>query len=174
LITKLSIGFAMLFCPALWAADLHALDVKTGEWETTVTGQMTGMPAIPPEALARLTPEQRAKMESAMGAHGAKPMVSTHCTTKETLKQVWNTGQMTKTCTTALTASSSNKQEVHMECNQNGTKMNGSVTVEALDSEHIRGSFQMTATGDANGGHAMGMNYSFTSKWLGAACTESK
>ncbi len=88
---------------------------------------MTGMPAIPPEALARLTPEQRAKMESAMGAHGAKPMVSTHCTTNETLKQAWNTGQATKDCSMTLTTSSSNKQEVRMECNQNGTKMNGTV-----------------------------------------------
>jgi Protein of unknown function (DUF3617) len=164
----------MLFCTTLWAADLHTLDVKTGEWETTVSGQITGMPAIPPEALARMTPEQRAKLESAMGAHGAKPMVSTHCTTNDTLKQAWNTGKMTKDCTTTLTTSSSSKQEVHMECNQNGNKTTGTVKVEAVDSEHIRGSFQMTAVGDANGGHAMSMNYSFTSKWLGAACTESK
>lgn len=164
----------MLFCSTLWVADLHALDVKTGEWETTVTGQMTGMPAIPPEALARLTPEQRAKLESAMGARGAKPMVSTHCRTKEMLSQAWNTGQMPKACTTALTTSSSNKQEVHMECDQNGRKTSGTVKVEALDSEHIRGSFQMSAAASDDGGHAMSMNYSFTSKWLGAACTESK
>jgi len=171
---KLSIGLTILCCSTLWAADLHALDVKTGEWETTVTGQMTGVPSIPPEALARLTPEHRAKVESAMGARGAKPLVSTHCTTNETLKQAWNTGQITKTCTTSLTTSSSTKQEVHMECNQNGTKTTGTVKVEAVDSEHIRGSFQMTAAGDAAGGHAMSMNYTFTSKWLGAACTESK
>ncbi len=62
-----------------------------------------------------------------------------------------------------------------MECsNQNGTKTTGTVKVEAVDSEHIRGSFQMMAATDASGGHAMSMNYTFTSKWLGAACTESK
>ncbi len=164
----------MLFCSTLLVADLYALDVKTGQWETTVTGQMTGMPTIPPEALAQLTPEQRAKVESAMGARGAKPMVSTHCRTKEMLNQAWNTGQVTKACAVTVTTSSSNKQEAHMECNQNGTKMNGSVKVEAVDSEHIRGSFQMTAAGPDAGGHAMSMNYTFTSKWLGAACTESK
>jgi len=164
----------MLLCSTLSAADLYALDVKTGQWETTVTGQTTGMPAIPPEALAQLTPEQRAKVESAMGARGAKPLVSTHCTTNETLKQAWNTGQITKACTTTLTTSSATKQEVHMECNQNGTKTIGTVKVEAVDSEHIRGSFQMTAAASDSGGHAMSMNYTFTSKWLGAACTESK
>lgn len=171
---RLSIGITLLFGSSLWAADLHALDVKTGEWETTVIGQMSGMPTIPPEALAHLTPEQRAKVESAMGARGARPLVSTHCTTKETLNQAWNTGQATKSCSMTMTTSSSNKQEVRMECNQNGTKMNGTVKVEAVDSEHIRGSFQMTAVQSDSGGHAMSMNYSFTSKWLGGACTESK
>jgi len=173
LIMRLSIALTTLFCSSILAADLHALDVKTGQWETTTTGQMTGMPAIPPEALARLTPEQRAKMESAMGARGAKPMVSTYCLTKEKLEQAWNTGQNAKNCTTNVTSSSSSKQEVHMECNQNGAKTIGTVKVEAVDSEHIRGSFQMmTASSDA--GHTMNMNYTFTSKWLGAACTESK
>ena len=91
----------MLFCSTMWAADLQALDVKTGQWETTTSGQMTGMPAIPPEVLAKLTPEQRAKMESAMGARGAKPIVSTYCLTKDKLEQAWNTGQsMAKNCTT--------------------------------------------------------------------------
>jgi hypothetical protein len=170
---KHSIGMTLLLCSALWAANLQALDVKTGQWETTTSGQMTGMPSIPPDALAKLTPEQRAKIESAMGAHGAKPMVSTHCLTKEKIEQAWNTGQsMAKNCTTTLTSSSSSKQEVHMECNQNGSKTVGTVKVEAVDSEHTRGSFQMTAASDS--GHTMSMNYTFTSKWLGAACIEAK
>jgi hypothetical protein len=174
---RFSIGLTMLLCASacssLWAADLHALDVKAGQWETTTTGQMTGAPAIPPDVLAKLTPEQRAKIESAMGARGAKPMVSTSCRTKEKLAEAWTTGQQTqKSCTTTLTGSSSSAQEVHMECNQNGTKSSGTVKVEVVDSEHIRGSFQMTTATDGN--HPMSMNYSFTSKWLGAACTETK
>jgi Protein of unknown function (DUF3617) len=94
---RFSIGLTMLLCASacssLWAADLHALEVKPGQWETTTTGQMTGVPAIPPEVLAKLTPEQRAKMESAMGARGAKPIVSTSCRTKEKLAEAWTTGQ---------------------------------------------------------------------------------
>ena len=51
---------ALLLYPlASWSADeLKPLDVKPGLWETTMTSQMSGMPPIPPEALARLTPEQ--------------------------------------------------------------------------------------------------------------------
>jgi hypothetical protein len=169
---RLSIGLTMLLCGSAWAADYQALNVKPGQWETTVTGQMTGIPAIPAEALAQMTPEQRAKVESALGGRGAKPMVNTYCMTKEKLDQGWSTGQNLKSCTTTVTGSSSGKQEVHVECNQNGSKTSGTIKVEALDSEHIRGSFQMTATSEGN--HAMNMNYAFTSKWLGSACSETK
>ncbi len=93
MISRFLTGLMALACAAAWGADIHALDVKPGQWETTTTGQMTGIPAIPPEVLNQLTPEQRAKMQSAMGARGAKPMVSTSCKTKEKLQQAWNTGQ---------------------------------------------------------------------------------
>jgi hypothetical protein len=69
-----------------------------------------------------------------------------------------------------VTASSSTKQEVQLECDRNGAKTSGTIKVEAVNSEHTRGSFQMTATSEGN--HVMSMNYTFTSKWLGAACTE--
>jgi hypothetical protein len=59
-----------------------------------------------------------------------------------------------------------------MDCNPEGAKSSGTIKVEAVDSEHIRGSFQMSAASEGN--HMMSMNYSFTSKWLGAACTETK
>jgi hypothetical protein len=169
---KFSMGFTLLVCASAWGADIHPLDVKPGQWETTTTGQMTGIPAIPPEVLNQMTPEQRAKVESAMGARGAKPMVSSSCKTKEKLEQAWNAGQdALKACTMAVTTSTSSKQEIHMDCNRNGMKSTGTVKVEAIDSEHIRGSIQMAAaTGDD--GHTMNMNYTFTSKWLGAACTE--
>jgi len=38
------------------------LNVKTGLWEMTV--QLHGLPPIPNDALARLPPAQRAKMEA--------------------------------------------------------------------------------------------------------------
>jgi hypothetical protein len=171
-ISRFLTGFAALACAAAWGADIHPLGVKPGQWETTTTGQMTGMPAIPPDVLNKLTPEQRAKMESAMGAHGAKPMVSTSCMSKEKLQQAWNTGQdALKACTTSIVTSNSTKQEIQMECNRNGSKSSGTVKVEAIDSEHIRGAIQMTAT-TGNDGHSMSMNYTFTSKWVGEACTE--
>jgi hypothetical protein len=167
-----SVAIVALFCSRAFCVDLHPLDAKPGQWETTLAGQISGMPAIPPDVLNKMTPDQRAKLEAVMGGRGAKPIVSTSCMTKEKLQQAWNTGQESmKSCTTSVTTSSSSKQEIHMECDRNATKSSGTVKVEAVDSEHIRGSIQMTATGGADG-HAMNMNYTFTSKWIGAACTD--
>ncbi len=71
---KLFLSIALLGSSAAWAADPTPLDLKTGEWEYTVTMQMTGlpqqnaqqMPQIPPETLAKLPPDQRAKVEAMM------------------------------------------------------------------------------------------------------------
>lgn len=169
---RLSIAL-MLVCAGAWAADFHALDVKPGQWETSMSGQMTGIPQLPPEVLKNLPPEQRAKLEAVMGKQGAKPIVSSSCMTKEKMQQAWNTGQDSlKACTTTVITSTSSKQEIRVECNRDGSKSSGTVKVETVDSEHIRGSMQMTAVTGGAEGHAMNMNYTFTSKWIGAACTE--
>lgn len=169
---RLSIGIAMLCCSSLCAADFRPLDVKTGQWETTMTGQMTGLPAIPPEALAHMTPEQRARMESAMGARGAKPIVSKSCMTKDKLDKAFNVdNDALKSCSRTLVTSSGSKQEIHLECTREGTKTDGVVKIEAVSSDNIKGSMQMTVV---NKEHTMTMNYSFTSRWLGSACTEEK
>src|SRR5271156_871304 len=91
-------SFALLAGTAAWAADPVPLDLKTGQWEYTVTTQMTGMPQaaagkqmpqIPPETLAKLPPDQRAKIEAAMkqasGMASGQPTTTTskNCIKKE-------------------------------------------------------------------------------------------
>src|SRR5256885_17186130 len=63
-----------------------SLDVKTGLWEITSTGATTGAPPVPPQALAQMTPEQRAKMQSAMQAaisRNNQPHISKSCITQK-------------------------------------------------------------------------------------------
>jgi Protein of unknown function (DUF3617) len=173
---KSSIGLTMLFCSmmcfTLRAADYRALDVKTGEWQITMTSQTSGTPPIPEEVLNRLTPEQRAKLLTAMQARNGKSTVHKSCLTKDQLDKPFNTGdEATKACSPTLITSSGNKQEIRIDCNREGFKATGTVKVEALDSEDVKGSMTMIAT---NGDHSMNMNNSFVSKWIGPACTEPK
>jgi hypothetical protein len=49
-------------------------------------------------------------------------------------------------------------------------KQNGTVRIEAVDSENVKGSTRMSIT---NGTHTMTVNATFNGKWISAAC-ESK
>jgi hypothetical protein len=164
----------MLLCSALgtavWAADFQPLNVKTGQWETTMSGQTSGVPPIPEEVLNRLTPEQRAKMQAAMQARGGKNTVTKSCLTKDKLDKPFNLGdENTKSCARTLSTSSGSRQEIRIDCAREGTKSVGTIKIDAVDSEDVKGSMQMAVT---NGEHTMNMNYTFTAKWVGPACVE--
>ena len=163
-----------------WAADPVPMDVKTGEWEYTVTTQMTGlqqMPSIPPEQLAKMPPDQRAKIEAALQRAGAmssgKLMTTTskNCIKKEDLAKMIPNGNKDQSCKVTLVSSSHNKQELKMDCDSNGGKQTGTVVVEALSPESTKFNLQIASNQD---GHAMNMTVNGTSKWLGATCTDSK
>jgi hypothetical protein len=171
---NVTLGFIFLVCGEVWAADAVALDVKPGLWENTMTLERSGTPPIPPEILAKMTPEQRARMEErakAMGQQGAKTTTRKHCVTKEDLAKAMAFGNDNKNCHRTILASSSSKLEARIECDMAGMKTNGTVHVEAISSEHVKGSVQMTV---GEGAKAMKMNSTFDSKWLGAVCSASK
>src|SRR6266568_18776 len=50
---------------------IQPLNVKPGLWETTATYKTSGAPPIPPETLAKLTPQQQARLEERMKANSA-------------------------------------------------------------------------------------------------------
>jgi hypothetical protein len=172
--TSILCGLVIMSSSFLWAADqIQPLDVKLGLWETSWTGQTMGQMPLPPEAMANLTPEQRARLEAAMNARAAKgPTSGSHktCLTKEKLtKDAFNDNK--QQCTSTVESSSSHKLVVKLDCEQQGVKSTGTFKVEALTSEETKGTIEMVATGS---GHTMNINNSFTSKWIGSDCGSIK
>jgi hypothetical protein len=167
---KFMLAIALLTASVVRAADPVPLDIKPGQWEATVTSQITGLarPQLTPDQLAKVPPEQRAKIE-ALIAGGAHTSTSKSCVKKEDLTKL----QLNKdqACKTTLVSSSGSKQEIRLECDRNNGKQTGSITIEALNSETIK--FNIQASGD-NNGKTMGMTVNGTSKWLGPVCEESK
>src|SRR5271167_529462 len=77
------------------AAQSANFNAKTGLWESTVTILSSGMPAmpsIPPDALARMTPEQQARVAAAMkgGMMNGQPHTYKDCLTPEKLAKGFN------------------------------------------------------------------------------------
>ena len=151
-----------------------SLDVKTGLWEITSTGATTGAPPIPPEALAQMTPEQRAKMESAMQAaisRNNQPHVSKSCITQKQLEKAPNFAeQHDKSCKQTIVTRTSSVVETRIECS-GPQKMSGTFRFQAVSRETIRGEVSMVLS---SGGNAMTSKHTLDGKWLGADCGNVK
>jgi hypothetical protein len=174
---------AMIFvfsATVLRAADnIAILNVKEGLWEVTSTHSMTGMPAmptIPPETLAKMPPEQRAKVEAMMkGGMGApKTEVRQDCVTKEKLQRQMAFDQNRKECTRTVVGSTGSRLEVKFHCENQGKDQmstDGTFLVEVTSSDSAKGSMHAVTSGN---GRNMNMDFTFSSKYLGPACGDVK
>ncbi len=153
--------------------EIKPLNVKPGLWETTATYKRSGAPPIPAEALAKLTPAQRARLEERMNAHAAgstNTVTDKHCVTKEDVEKA-DFGEGKGDCTYKVETSTSTQAKGTYSCNIEGMEANGSVDIKAPDSEHIVGSTQGSLNG---GGRTMNLESTFSSKFVSASCGNTK
>lgn len=171
------IPFSLVFllAPVLLAGgNVQPLKVKPGLWLTTITSTTSGQPPIPPGTLDKLTPEQRAKLEAAMKARASQgPQTRSYkkCVTQDDLNKD-PFAEDKKSCTRTVLSSTGSKMDVHEVCTETGgVKTDLTVHIEALDSENVKGSVHLNATG---GGRTMIGDSNITAKWLGPACGGTK
>jgi hypothetical protein len=149
------------------------LNVKTGLWETTWTSSLSGRPPIPANMVESMTPEQRERFEAAMNkmvSQAPKTRTAKSCLTEEKLKKdPFN--EENKSCTETILASSGSRMDIREVCSGGAVKNDVTVHIEAIDSEHVSAKVVSNMSG---GGNTMNMNGTFTSKWLGAACGDTK
>ena len=168
------IGLAILAALQARTDDNTPLAVKPGLWEMTSDMQHEGAPPIPPEALAKMSAEQRQKMEQAMqGAMGPQHRVDKHCVTAEDIKNGFDRmDQMSRgQCTQKVTTSSTTLHEGTFTCAGREGNSSGSYRFEAKSPESVVANWNMTMTG---GGKAMTMKNDMTGKWLAADCGDVK
>lgn len=178
---KFSIGIAsllltcaapLLTCVVAQAADLVPLAVKTGMWENTMTRDTGGAPMIPKEVLDKMPAQQRAQLEERIKASQG-PQVTKSCITQEQLAKAFAPDQQTPgSCHRTVITSSPTKQEIQVECSSDKSKTTGTIRVEAMSSEMIKGNIQMNMT--SGGTRNMNYNSTFTAKWLGPTCEAKK
>jgi hypothetical protein len=148
---------------------IQPLNVKPGLWETTTTHKTSGAPPIPPETLAKLSREQRARLEDRMSANSAgstNTVTDKHCVTKEDVEKA-DFGQGKGECTYTIQTSTSTQVRGYYSCNVEGMKVNGALDITAPDPEHIKGSSQGSLSG---GSRTMNVESTFASKFLRASC----
>lgn len=166
---------SVMMCPvAIWAQDIKPIDVKPGLWENTTTSQISGltMPQLTPDQMAKMPPQARAAMGGA-----PQTRVSKACITAEQLsKPMFDSGD--KSCTYKLKGSSSSSQQIHVECARGNTSTVGDLTLQRVDSEHLKGDMFMKTTGDSSTAGSIGQNMtiklSFSNKFLSSDCGDVK
>jgi hypothetical protein len=153
--------------------EIQPMSVKPGLWETTTTYKRSGTPPVPAEAMARLTAEQRARLEQRMNANSggsANTVTDQHCVTKEDVEKA-DFGQGKGECTYTIQTSTSTHAKGTYSCIVEGVQVNGALDITAADPEHITGSSQGSLSG---GSRTMNIESTFTSKFLSASCEGGK
>lgn len=149
-------------CPVF--ADV--LNVKTGAWEMTTTTLITGMP-IPAESLAKMTPEQRTRMEAMIADRAGKPSkhVSKSCVTQEDLDQDSMIKSDNVDCKKEVISRSTTKIVVTETCDAPNASTSN-VIIEAKTPENVVANMDMTQPG-ASGK----IQVNIDGRWLGASCS---
>jgi hypothetical protein len=150
-------------------AYTEPLDVKPGLWEVTTTTAMSGMPPID---YSGMTPEQKARIESAMQARqamGPRVKVRKTCVTREQIAREPFQDSDTASCTHTITSSTRTRLQAKLHCTH--PRSDGEFRMEALSRERIKGAVRMNASDDR---HAMAVQVSIAGKWLGSACGDVK
>ena len=183
-VTKILLASVMMCPVAIWAQDIKPIDVKPGLWENTTTSQISGlsmpnMPQLTPDQLAKMPPDARARLEGMMKGAGGSPQTRTMkaCVTREQLSKPMF-GERDNNCSYKLANSSSSSQTIHVECARGNTKTTGDLTLERVDSEHLKGDMLMKTTGDSSTAGSTGQNMtiklSFSNKFLSSDCGDVK
>lgn len=150
---------------------IQPLNVKPGLWETTTTYKTSGAPPLSPETLAKLSPEQRARLEERMRANSAgstNTATDKHCVTKDDIEKA-DFGEGKGECSYTIQSSTSTQAQGKYSCLIQGMKISGAVDIAAPDPEHVNGSSQGSMSA---GGREMNIESTFASKFLGARCEE--
>lgn len=154
------------------AASPLTLNVRPGLWEMTSQSETQGIPGLPPELLARMTPAQRAKVEAMMAASRAnarKPHSEKTCATEKDLRQGFDLGEHEPgvKCTRTVLSRSATAMEVRTVCRGGPRHSTGHFHFEAPNPTTMNGTFEVTMR---EGTHVMAVKSVMHGHWLGPDC----
>jgi len=163
------LGIALSTVAPAWAADaIPPLNIKPGLWEVTLTVETSGPP---PEVLAKLSHEERARFEAMAkqwAAEGPRTTLKRNCLDEKQLHQqlMLTFGGEGQGCRQSVVQASRTKQELRVDCGDGAAPKGGTVSIEAMDPEHVKAA-SMRFAPDWSG--AMKISTA-TLRWLGTVC----
>jgi hypothetical protein len=168
----ISVACAAALSAGVQAADMTKPNIKPGLWEVTTNPKMSGEMPIPEEQLAKMTPEQRTRLEAAMKAgmlNGNKPRVYKDCMTPEKIARGFemDRGADEASCKRNVVSSSASELTLHDECDNAKRKSVTDVHFEIKGGTRMNGKINVVIT---SSGKTMTVVSTVQGKWLGASC----
>lgn len=157
-------------------ADLVRPNIKPGLWEVSVDPEISGEMPIPEDQLARMTPEQRARLEAAIKSSLAKG-VQHHryreCMTPEKIARGFDIDKNgdDASCKRKVISSTPSEVTLHDECDRPERKTVTDVHFEVKGGTQMSGKLKVLMTSN---GKSMTVNSAVAGKWLGASCGDVK
>jgi hypothetical protein len=181
MITGLSMaGFtAVLLAGAAESAkpiDPIKLNIKLGLWEIATQANISGAPPIPDDAMAKMSPEQRARMQAAIQAsmaEVAKPRLAKHCVTQAKVAQGFNLDRQhdSTTCQKKLATNSSTELQLTETCPEDNGSTSIDEHIQVSGSDQVAGTVHFVKT---SGGKSMTVDSTIKGQWLAASCGDIK
>jgi hypothetical protein len=171
--TRLAASAAALLTSVAWADNgpKPNMDVALGLWEVTAKGDISGAPPIPDSVLARLTPEQQAKMREMLGK-ASQPRKYKSCMTPDKLGQGFEKdagAEAAKQCTTSVTTNTSTEYQAEKQCQtDSGMSYDAKIHFNLAGRHEARGTVDVLITQAT--GKATTMNHTIDAQWLAADC----
>jgi hypothetical protein len=166
--TRVLVVAACLAASVALAAD--DLNVKTGLWELKTSTKMSGLPPVPPQVLAQMTPEQKAKLQETLQKQmqAAQDRTEKICVTKEDLGKPFASLDF-KNCSQTIVSRTSTTQEVKLSCTGNpvGT---GTLRIAAQSTEAVTGTIDLSV---GTSQPPMTAKSQFQAHWLGNDCGDA-
>ncbi len=157
------------------AAEPVKLNVKPGLWEIASQNQISGAPPISEDQLARLTPEQRARIEASIQSsmtEAAKPHLAKHCLTAEKIARGLDVDHHDDShCQRNIANNSGSELQLTETCQEGTSSTVLNEHFQLAGSEAVSGTVH---TVRSSGGKIMTIDSTIHGKWLGASCGDIK
>jgi hypothetical protein len=157
-------------------ADLVRPNIKPGLWEVSADPQVSGEMPIPEDQLARMSPEQRARLEAAIKsslAKGVQHRQYKECMTPEKIARGFDIDKNgdDASCKRKVISSTPSEVILHDECDNPERKTVTDVHFEVKGGTQMSGTLKVVMTSN---GKTMTVNSVVAGKWLGASCGNIK
>jgi len=170
--TALGTGLALAISSTVLAAGV-SLDVAPGLWEFSIAGSASGVPVIPPEAMARMKPEQRVMLQAmviALIAQANTPHTIRMCITPDQLRAGFDPNRLSYPgCHHHIASGVTDHLDMHVECTGK-EPVEGRLRVNAVNQRTVQGDLEIDA---GRGPDGLSVRQSVHGRWLGRDCRDT-